>query len=205
MKRILLFALNALLLLSLSSCGSSKEESTPAPKPGGNQQSADQVIPPTTVTGKVYLAGDSLVCIWPESSRPKSGWGEYLQAALGNSPKGAVPNVINKAISGRSTKSFITTGDWDTLIALVGENDLVLIQFAANDGSTGDKGCTTEEYAVNLKKFISTTFWKHYTRTILIDKLYRFFSIRRIHIVVLYNRRIMQRHTQPFITIQTRM
>ena len=157
MKRILLFALNALLLLSLSSCGSSKEESTPAPKPGGNQQSADQVIPPTTVTGKVYLAGDSLVCIWPESSRPKSGWGEYLQAALGNSPKGAVPNVINKAISGRSTKSFITTGDWDALIALVGENDLVLIQFAANDGSTGDKGCTTEEYAVNLKKFISET------------------------------------------------
>ena len=43
------------------------------------------------------------------------------------------------------------------MIALVAENDLVLIQFAANDGSTADKGCTPAEYATNLKKFISET------------------------------------------------
>lgn len=158
MKRVLFFALNALMLVALSSCGSEKEESNnTAPTPGIKPQPANQVIMPTTVTGKVFLAGDSLVCIWPESSRPKSGWGEYLQGVLGYSSKGAVPNVVNKAISGRSTKSFITSGDWDTLIALVAENDLVLIQFAANDGSTADKGCTPAEYATNLKKFISET------------------------------------------------
>ena len=159
MKRLLFFAINALLLVSLSSCGSGKEDdSNAAPKPGGSTQPVtNPVVMPTRVTGKVYLAGDSLVCIWPETSRPKSGWGEHLADSLKTSPSGAVANVINKAISGRSTKSFITSGDWDTLIALVAENDLVLIQFAANDGSTADKGCTTEQYAVNLKKFISET------------------------------------------------
>ena len=158
MKRILFFALNALLLVSLSSCGSGKEENNTAPKPSGKTPAENPVVMPSTITGKVYLAGDSLVCPWPENdSKNRRGWGQYLADSLKTSPSGAVPNVINKAISGRSTKSFITEGNWSSLIALVAENDLVLIQFAANDGSTGDKGCTPEEYATNLKKFISET------------------------------------------------
>ena len=156
MKRLFFFALNALLFLSLSSCGSGKEDDNSAPKPKDKTPAENPVVMPTTITGKVYLAGDSLVCPWPENdSKNRRGWGQYLADSLKTSPSGAVPNVVNKAISGRSTKSFITEGDWNSIMSTLAQNDLVLIQFAANDGSTADKGCTPEEYATNLKKFIS--------------------------------------------------
>jgi lysophospholipase L1-like esterase len=43
---------------------------------------------------------------------PQAGWGQFLACGL---KPGAV--VINRAIGGRSTKSFIAEGRWDRLMA----------------------------------------------------------------------------------------
>ena len=44
-------------------------------------------------------------------------------------------NVVNLARAGRSSRTFITQGLWDQLLAYVKPGDIVLIQFGHNDGS----------------------------------------------------------------------
>ena len=41
--------------------------------------------------------------------------------------------MVNLAVGGRSTKSYIDEGRWDKLIAKVSKGDVVLIQFGHND------------------------------------------------------------------------
>ena len=148
---------NILVLLLAVACGPEKEDSTIVPPKPGNPQTPTTPTDPAEkqeCSGVFHLAGDSLVCIWPDSSRPKAGWGEKLGAKLGS---GVVVN--NYAVSGRSTKSFIDKGDWAKALANVKKDDLMLIQFGANDGSS-DTDRHTDPYGSfsdNLKKFIDET------------------------------------------------
>jgi lysophospholipase L1-like esterase len=43
-------------------------------------------------------------------------------------------NVVNRARGGRSSRTFVTEGLWDQLMASVKPGDIVLIQFGHNDG-----------------------------------------------------------------------
>ena len=64
--------------------------------------------------------------------------------------------VVNHAIGGRSTNSFIAEGRWEKLLSEVKPGDYVLIQFGHNDASTRpDRHTSYEEYEVNLKRMIS--------------------------------------------------
>jgi lysophospholipase L1-like esterase len=42
--------------------------------------------------------------------------------------------VVNRAVGGRSTRTFISEGKWDALLAEAKPGDVVLIQFGHNDG-----------------------------------------------------------------------
>ena len=70
----------------------------------------------------VIIVGDSTVASQP-STNDGQGWGYFFEKN--------VPNVINHARSGRSSKSFMDEGLWDR--ALEDEPDIVLIQFGLND------------------------------------------------------------------------
>ncbi|WP_419886470.1 rhamnogalacturonan acetylesterase [Paenibacillus sp. B-A-8] len=80
----------------------------------------------------LYLAGDSTVTDQGEAGYPYAGWGQLLPRCF---KAGLV--VDNRAISGRSSKSFIEEGHLDNLAAAIRPRDYMFIQFGHND-SKGD-------------------------------------------------------------------
>ncbi len=76
----------------------------------------------------IFIAGDSTAA--PGAGEEQRGWG----GALAGYFDPAKVAVANHARGGRSSRTFITEGYWDTLLAAVRAGDLVLIQFGHNDG-----------------------------------------------------------------------
>ncbi|WP_246070110.1 rhamnogalacturonan acetylesterase [Mangrovivirga cuniculi] len=69
-------------------------------------------------------------------------------------------SIENHAVNGRSTKSFIDQGRWDTVLGKLEEGDYVFIQFGHNDEKIKDPSRYTEpnsSYKANLKKFVNET------------------------------------------------
>jgi len=102
-----------------------------------------EAAPPT----RILLLGDSTVAEFP-SSRPMRGWGQFLSAQLSGS------EVINLAVSGASSKSFLTSPSWEK--AKVTDAEIWLIQFGHNDDpSKGDRATVADgDYKENLKLMI---------------------------------------------------
>ena len=73
----------------------------------------------------LVIIGDSTVCNWPEKD-VRRGWGQFIQDYFTDSVV-----IINKARSGRSTKTFIREGLWKEVLDL--KPDYILIQFGHND------------------------------------------------------------------------
>ena len=71
----------------------------------------------------VFLAGDSTMAPKQENKRPETGWGEQLQKHFDEKKV----RVDNRALNGRSTKTFIAEGRWQALIENVKAGDYVLI------------------------------------------------------------------------------
>ena len=85
----------------------------------------------------VFLVGDSTVLngsgkggggLW--------GWGNFLADHLDP----AKARVENRARGGRSSRTYLTEGLWDKVVADLRPGDLVLIQFGHNDGGPLDTG-----------------------------------------------------------------
>ena len=75
----------------------------------------------------LWIIGDSTV---RNNTRDQQGWGDPL-IKLFDSEK---ITVINKAIGGRSSRSFLTQGRWDEILKELKKGDYVLMQFGHNDG-----------------------------------------------------------------------
>ncbi|MGI9176674.1 MAG: GDSL-type esterase/lipase family protein [Pirellulales bacterium] len=75
----------------------------------------------------LFLVGDSTVKCGTKGQR---GWGEEI----GKYFEPAKVNVVNHAIGGRSSRTFITEGRWAASLAMMREGDVVIIQFGHNDG-----------------------------------------------------------------------
>ena len=73
----------------------------------------------------LWIAGDSTV----RNNAPQRGWGEDLARFLDP----AKIQVMNRAIGGRSSRTFHNEGRWDKILAEMKKGDLVLIQFGHND------------------------------------------------------------------------
>ncbi|CAK5278917.1 unnamed protein product [Mycena citricolor] len=79
----------------------------------------------------VYLAGDSTMARGGGGGST-NGWGEYLGQLL------TLP-VVNKAVAGRSARSYTEEGRFTTLLGSVKSGDFVVLEFGHNDGSSGIK------------------------------------------------------------------
>ena len=96
---------------------------------------------------KFLLASDSVCRTNSQSEYPRAGWGQKLADTLGNNAE-----VMNLAVGGRSTKSFITNGHWAGLLSSCYAGDVVVIQFGVNDSSSNSEkhteldGSSTETY-----------------------------------------------------------
>jgi lysophospholipase L1-like esterase len=81
----------------------------------------------------LFLIGDSTV---RNRTRGQLGWGDPF-AGLFESSKIA---VTNRALGGRSSRTFLTEGLWDKVLAELKPGDFVLMQFGHNDGGPLDDG-----------------------------------------------------------------
>lgn len=73
----------------------------------------------------LFVIGDSTA-----SNGPDLGWGSHLGGYF--DPQKA--SVVNRAVAGRSSRSFQTVGQWEQVLAEMKTGDYVLIQFGHNDG-----------------------------------------------------------------------
>ena len=101
----------------------------------------------------IYLAGDSTCAIKQFDKRPETGWGEML----GQHFKDGKVRIENRAMNGRSTKTFIGEGRWQAIIDEMKKGDYVFVQFGHNDESKdkGERYTSPEDYRKNLIRFIS--------------------------------------------------
>lgn len=90
---------------------------------------ADDIGPNKTSKTKIFIAGDSTAATY--SQPDQQGWG----ALLGDYVDATKAEVINRARGGRSSRTFISEGLWQTLIDEVSAGDIVIIQFGHNDAS----------------------------------------------------------------------
>lgn len=102
----------------------------------------------------IFLAGDSTMSIKETKAFPETGWGMPFVYFWDSTI-----NVVNKAKNGRSTKSFILEGIWQSIVSQATEGDYVMIQFGHNDEvkEKTDRYTTPDEYKNNLTKFIKET------------------------------------------------
>ncbi len=83
----------------------------------------------------IWLVGDSTVRNGRgDGAHNQMGWGDEL-AQYFNLNK---VNVVNRAIGGRSSRSYITEGHWAEVLQSIKPGDIVLIQFGHNDGGPID-------------------------------------------------------------------
>ncbi len=86
-------------------------------------------------SGEVYLVGDSTVCTYDAntvSTLNRMGWGMQLANAYNG------VTVQNLALSGRSSRSFLTENNYTTLCSSIGAGDYLFIQFGHNDEKTDE-------------------------------------------------------------------
>ncbi|MCV9933159.1 rhamnogalacturonan acetylesterase [Flavobacterium sp. LS1R47] len=102
----------------------------------------------------LYSIGDSTMANKKDSERnPEHGWCQVLQSFFSE-------NIVvdNRAVNGRSTKSFIAEKRWDSVYKSLKKGDYVFIQFGHNDEKITDSLRYTNPhtaYRHNLIRFIT--------------------------------------------------
>lgn len=99
---------------------------------------------------KVWLIGDSTMANKEVKAYPETGWGMPFSYFFDSTA-----TVDNRALNGRSTKSFIAEGRWKPVVDDLHEGDFVLIQFGHNDEvQTKATATKPDEFKNNLIKYI---------------------------------------------------
>lgn len=82
-----------------------------------------------------YIIGDSTVRNGDGTGKNgQVGWGTVIDVYFDTSKI----TVLNNAIGGRSSRTFITDGRWDKIMADLQKGDFVIMQFGHNDGGALD-------------------------------------------------------------------
>jgi len=82
-----------------------------------------------TTSFTIHVIGDSTVCDYKDSAYPQTGWGQVLAPFFDQSRV----KVINYAIGGRSSKSFINDGRLTTVLNATQPGDYIFVQLGTND------------------------------------------------------------------------
>ena len=77
----------------------------------------------------IYVCGDSTAASYKPEEAPITGWGQVLGEFIPG------VRVENRAMGGRSTKSFLSEGRLQKIETEIQPGDLLLIQFTHNDTS----------------------------------------------------------------------
>ncbi len=102
----------------------------------------------------LYIIGDSTAANKDPKTYPETGWGMALQSFFK-----ADVTVDNRALNGRSTKSFRAEKRWDPILAQLNPGDYVFIEFGHNDEKV-DKptvGVSLADFKINLINYVKET------------------------------------------------
>lgn len=100
----------------------------------------------------IFICGDSTAATYAPERAPITGWGQVLGEFIPG------VSIVNKAMGGRSTKSFLADGQLVAIEKEIRPGDLLLIQFTHNDGSDLVWRHTDPHtsFAANLEIFVDT-------------------------------------------------
>ncbi len=107
-------------------------------------------LPERKVT--IFMIGDSTMADKPLNDNPERGWGQLFPQYFNSDVQ-----VRNYAVNGRSTKSFIKEGRWDSVMKYLQKDDYVFIQFGHNDEKIEDSNryaAPQTLYRQNLIRFV---------------------------------------------------
>lgn len=108
---------------------------TPSPTDPGARTRPALPVPANPALPSLILVGDSTVRNGQgNGGGGQWGWGEPLVTFFDP----AKINVVNRAIGGRSSKSYISEGQWDETLKYIRPGDVVLFQWGHNDGGKPD-------------------------------------------------------------------
>ena len=92
-------------------------------------------VPANPSLPTLFLIGDSTVRNGHgDGSNGQWGWGEPLVTFFDADKI----NVVNRAVGGLSSRTYLTQGDWDRVLAMLKPGDFVIMQFGHNDSSPLD-------------------------------------------------------------------
>lgn len=102
----------------------------------------------------IFMAGDSTMADKPyRDGNPEKGWGHVFPLYFKEGVK-----IENHARNGRSTKTFIDEGRWDSIVGKLSAGDYVIIEFGHNDSKESEPKRYAEantDYADNLRRFVN--------------------------------------------------
>lgn len=119
---------------------------------------------------RIFWAGDSTVQTNDYSTFPQNGIGQVFSIFLKEGYR-----VENHARNGRSTKSFLDEGRFETIKEQIGEGDFLFIQFGHNDEKKEDPARYTDpasSFRENLRLFVDAARSRN-ARPVLITPLER--------------------------------
>lgn len=117
------------LALALSIAFSVSAFAQQAPPPTPPQSNIPHSAPLNPALPTVFIVGDSTA-----RNSADLGWGDHFAQFFDTTRI----NVANRAIAGRSARSYIDEGHWTTTLAEMKSGDYLLLQMGHNDG--GDLG-----------------------------------------------------------------
>lgn len=103
---------------------------------------------PLRAAPTVYIAGDSTVQTYRASFAPQQGWGAHIASYFTTGV-----TFANRAIAGRSSKSFVVDGRLDAILSVIQPGDYLFVQFGHNDASSVPERHT--DAATTFKQYLS--------------------------------------------------
>lgn len=102
---------------------------------------------------RIFIAGDSTACDYEPSRAPRAGWGQMIGPFFDQRQV----SIENRAISGRSSISFINEGALDGILTDIKNGDYLLIQFGHNDAKKEDptRYADPDTYQTYLSQYVN--------------------------------------------------
>lgn len=154
----------------------------------------------------IYGIGDSTMAnkIKPEEN-PERGWMQMISQFFS-----ADVVIDNRAVNGRSTRSFINEKKWDSVYKVLKPGDYVFIQFGHNDQKNADSARYTNphtSYRYNLIRFVKETREKGAIPILFSSIVRRNFNEQGVLIGThgdypLETRLVAQQYKVPFIDLE---
>ncbi|HEV8216845.1 MAG TPA: rhamnogalacturonan acetylesterase [Gemmatimonadaceae bacterium] len=113
----------------------------------------------------IWMAGDSTMAEKQPDKRPETGWGE----SFGRFFRDGEVRIANRAMNGRSTRTFIAEHRWQAIVDSVQRGDYVFIQFGHNDESPEkvDRYTPPADFRANLTRMVNDVRAKGATPVLL--------------------------------------